>query len=172
MCRRLPFRSLPAFIFVSLTSGEARAGWGIPMATDIAFAVGVLALLGDRIPAGAKLLLLSVAIVDDIIAITVIALFYAESVSMSWLAGAVVGLAVVVVMRRLGVNAIWPYAMVGVVVWVATLESGVHATIAGVPLGLLTPARDVGGRNVLATLAPRLPHCPAFEVFPPFVIGR
>src|SRR3546814_8269547 len=66
---------------------------------------------------------------------------------MSWLAGAVVGLAVVVVMRRLGVNAIWPYAMVGVVVWVATLESGVHATNAGVALGPLTPARDVGGRN-------------------------
>src|SRR3546814_1993475 len=103
---------VPALIFVALTSGEARAGWGIPMATDIAFAVGVLALLGDRIPAGAKLLLLSVAIVDDIIAITVIALFYAESVSMSWLAGAVVGTAVVVGMRRLGVNAIGPSALV------------------------------------------------------------
>lgn len=163
---------VPALIFVALTSGEARAGWGIPMATDIAFAVGVLALLGDRIPAGAKLLLLSVAIVDDIIAITVIALFYAESVSMSWLAGAVVGLAVVVVMRRLGVNAIWPYAMVGVVVWVATLESGVHATIAGVALGLLTPARDVGGRNVLATLEHRLHPWSAFVVVPLFALAN
>lgn len=163
---------VPALIFVALTSGEAHAGWGIPMATDIAFAVGVLALLGDRIPAGAKLLLLSVAIVDDIIAITVIALFYAESVSMSWLAGAVVGLAVVVVMRRLGVNAIWPYAMVGVVVWVATLESGVHATIAGVALGLLTPARDVGGRNVLATLEHRLHPWSAFVVVPLFALAN
>lgn len=163
---------VPALIFVALTSGEARAGWGIPMATDIAFAVGVLALLGDRIPAGAKLLLLSVAIVDDIIAITVIALFYAESVSMSWLAGAVVGLAVVVVMRRLGVNVIWPYALVGVVVWVATLESGVHATIAGVALGLLTPARDVGGRNVLATLEHRLHPWSAFVVVPLFALAN
>jgi NhaA family Na+:H+ antiporter len=83
---------VPALIFVALTSGEARAGWGIPMATDIAFAVGVLALLGNRVPAGAKLLLLSVAIVDDIIAITVIALFYTDTVSLSWLAGAAAGL--------------------------------------------------------------------------------
>jgi NhaA family Na+:H+ antiporter len=115
-----------------------------------------LALLGDRVPAGAKLLLLSVAIVDDIIAITVIALFYTESVSIAWLLGAVAGLGVVVVLRRLGVNAIWPYVVVGVVVWVATLESGVHATIAGVALGLLTPAGDVGGRDVLGTLERRL----------------
>src|SRR3546814_13844200 len=83
---------------------------------------------------------------------------------MSWLAGAVVGPAVVVVMRRLGVNAIWPYAMVGVVVWVAILESGVHATTAGVALGLLTPAPDVGGRTVLATLEPGLHPCSAFDV--------
>ena len=163
---------VPALIFVALTSGEARAGWGIPMATDIAFAVGVLALLGDRVPSGAKLLLLSVAIVDDIIAITVIALFYAESVSMSWLAGAVAGLAVVVVMRRLGVDAIWPYVLVGVVVWVATLESGVHATIAGVALGLLTPAGDVGGRDVLATLEHRLHPWSAFVVVPLFALAN
>lgn len=91
---------------------------------------------------------------------------------MSWLAGAVVGLAVVVVMRRLGVNVIWPYALVGVVVWVATLESGVHATIAGVALGLLTPARDVGGRNVLATLEHRLHPWSAFVVVPLFALAN
>ncbi len=163
---------VPALIFVALTSGDAGAGWGIPMATDIAFAVGVLALLGDRVPTGAKLLLLSAAIVDDIIAITVIALFYTESVSLAWLAGAVAGLAVVVVLRRLGVNAIWPYVLVGSVVWVATLESGVHATIAGVALGLLTPAGEVGGRNVLATLEHRLHPWSAFVVVPLFALAN
>jgi NhaA family Na+:H+ antiporter len=163
---------VPALIFVALTSGEARAGWGIPMATDIAFAVGVLALLGDRVPAGAKLLLLSAAIVDDIIAITVIALFYTESVSLSWLAGAVAGLVLVVVLRKLGVHAIWPYALVGVALWVCTLESGVHATIAGVALGLMTPAGEVGGRDVLATLEHRLHPWSAFVVVPLFALAN
>lgn len=163
---------VPALIFVALTSGEAGAGWAIPMATDIAFAVGVLALLGDRVPTGAKLLLLSAAIVDDIIAIIVIAVFYTESVSLAWLAGAVTGLVVVVVLRRLGVNVIWPYVVVGIVVWVATLESGVHATIAGVALGLLTPAGEVGGRNVLATLEHRLHPWSAFVVVPLFALAN
>ena len=163
---------LPALIFVALTSGDARAGWGIPMATDIAFAVGVLALLGDRVPTGAKLLLLSVAIVDDIIAISVIALFYTDAVSLAWLGGAVAGLAIVVLLRRLGVTAIWPYVVVGIVVWVATLESGVHATIAGVALGLLTPAGEVGGRNVLATLEHRLHPWSAFVVVPLFALAN
>ena len=155
-----------------LARGEAATGWGIPMATDIAFAVGVLALLGDRVPAGAKLLLLSAAIVDDIIAITVIAVFYTESVSLAWLGGAVVGLGVVLVLRWLGVHAIWPYALVGIVVWVATLESGVHATIAGVALGLLTPADDVGGRNVLDTLEHRLHPWSAFLIVPLFALAN
>ena len=163
---------VPAAIFIALTSGAAGAGWGIPMATDIAFAVGVLALLGDRVPSGAKLLLLSVAIVDDIIAITVIALFYTDTVSLAWLAGAVAGLGLVVALRLLGVTAIWPYAVVGVAVWVATLESGVHATIAGVALGLLTPAGKVGGRNVLATLEHRLHPWSAFVVVPLFALAN
>ena len=163
---------VPAVIFVALTSGAAGAGWGIPMATDIAFAVGVLALLGDRVPSGAKLLLLSVAIVDDIIAITVIALFYTDTVSLAWLAGAVAGLGLVVALRMVGVTAIWPYAVVGVAVWAATLESGVHATIAGVALGLLTPAGKVGGRNVLATLEHRLHPWSAFVVVPLFALAN
>jgi NhaA family Na+:H+ antiporter len=163
---------LPAAIFLALARGPAAAGWGIPMATDIAFAVGVLALLGKRVPAGAKLLLLTAAIVDDIIAITVIAIFYTDSVSFAWLAGAVVGLVLVVVLRRLGVHAIWPYVLVGVVLWVCTLESGVHATIAGVALGLLTPAGNVGGREVLETLEHRLHPFSAFLIVPLFALAN
>jgi len=162
----------PALIFVALASGPERVGWGIPMATDIAFAVGVLALLGSRVPAGAKLLLLTAAIVDDIIAIAVIAIFYTDSVSFAWLVGAVAGLAAVVLLRRLGVHAIWPYVVVGVVVWVCTLESGVHATIAGVALGLLTPTGEVGGRDVLHTLEHRLHPFSAFVIVPLFALAN
>ena len=163
---------LPAIIFLSLARGPAAAGWGIPMATDIAFAVGVLALLGSRVPAGAKLLLLTVAIVDDIIAIVVIAIFYTDTVHAGWLAGAVAGLGLVVVLRRLGVHAIWPYVVVGFVVWLCTLESGVHATIAGVALGLLTPTGKVGGRNVLEALEHRLHPFSAFLVVPLFALAN
>ena len=163
---------LPAAIFLAVARGDAQAGWGIPMATDIAFAVGVLALLGDRVPAAAKLLLLTAAIVDDIIAITVIAVFYTDSVAFGWLGAAAVGLLLVALARHGGVHSIWPYVLVGVLVWAATLESGVHATIAGVALGLLTPARDVGGRNVLDTLERRLHPWSAFVIVPLFALAN
>jgi len=163
---------VPAAIFLAVARGPEATGWGIPMATDIAFAVGVLALLGKRVPAGAKLLLLTAAIVDDIIAITVIAVFYTESVELGWLAGAIVGLLLVVVLRRRHVHAIWPYALVGLAVWVATLESGVHATIAGVALGLLTPTGQVGERDVLHTLEHRLHPFSAFLIVPLFALAN
>ena len=164
---------LPAGLFLAVTAGTPGAGgWGIPMATDIAFAVGILALLGSRVPAGAKLLLLSVAIVDDIIAITVIALAYTDSVSALWLAAAAGGLLAVTLMRRLGVASIWPYAVVGVGVWLATLESGVHATVAGVALGLLTPADRVRGRPVLDQLEHRLHPVSAFVIIPLFALAN
>lgn len=163
---------LPALIFVALAHGEASSGWGIPMATDIAFAVGVLALLGSRVPAGAKLLLLTIAIVDDIIAITVIAIFYSGGLSIGWLAASVAGLLIVVGLRRMGVHAIWPYVVVGAGVWLATLESGVHATIAGVALGLLTPAGKVSGRDVLSTLEHRLHPYSAFAIVPLFALAN
>jgi NhaA family Na+:H+ antiporter len=116
---------LPALLFLAIVGGgPTAAGWGIPMATDIAFAVGVLALLGDRVPAGAKLLLLSIAIVDDILAIGVVAVVYTASLSVGWLSAAAAGMALVVLMRRVGVTAVWAYALVGVGVWLATFESG------------------------------------------------
>jgi Na+:H+ antiporter, NhaA family len=165
--------ALPALIFLSLTAGTpAAAGWGIPIATDIAFALGVLALLGERVPVGAKLFLLTIAIVDDIIAITVIALAYSDSISPAWLAAATGGLLAVIGLRVIGVNAIWPYIPLGVAVWVATLESGVHATIAGVALALLTPATPVAGRNVLDLLQHRLHPISAFLIIPLFALAN
>ena len=134
---------VPALIYVGFvagTGGEATQGWGIPMATDIAFSVGVISLLGTRVPVGAKLFLLTLAFADDIGAIAVIAVFYTEDLSLGWLLLAIGGLAVVAVSNRVGIRAMPFYAAVGAAVWFFTFESGVHATLAGVALGLLTPA--------------------------------
>lgn len=135
---------VPAALFFALNAGgDGAAGWGIPMATDIAFAVGVLALLGPRVPSSLKVLLLGLAIADDIGAIVVIALFYSDGIDLRWLAASAVGLGAVVMMRRARVWSTPVYAVVGAAVWLCTLQSGVHATIAGVALGLLTPARPL-----------------------------
>ena len=164
---------LPALIFLAIVGGRLGAdGWAIPMATDIAFAVGVLALLGDRVSSGVKLLLLGIAIVDDLIAISVIALFYSEGISLLWLAGAVAGLLVVVAMRLLGVTRVLAYVPVGVLVWLAAHESGVHPTVAGVALAVLTPARPVDGRRVLEQLERRLHPYSAFAVLPLFALAN
>ena len=129
--------AVPALLYAAFNAGgEGAAGWGIPMATDIAFAVGVLALLGDRVPQTLKVLLLALAIVDDIGAIAVIAVFYSDGVDLRWLGAAVAGLVLVRLLRRAPAPAI---AAIGVAVWWFTYESGVHATIAGVALGVMLP---------------------------------
>lgn len=164
---------LPGVLFAAIVAGGPGAsGWAIPMATDIAFAIGVLALLGDRISAGVRLLLLSIAVVDDILAVSIIALFYSGGLSPAWLAGAAVGLLAVVGLRRLGVTSVWAYVLLGLAVWVATHESGVHATIAGVALGLLTPARPVAGRPVLERLEHRLHPLSSAVVVPLFALAN
>jgi Na+:H+ antiporter, NhaA family len=141
----------PALIYVAFNAGtDNLSGWGIPMATDIAFAVGVLALVARQAPSSLKTLLLSIAIVDDIGAIVVIALFYTAQIHLVWLLIAVALTGVVVAMKRLQIWWTPLYAVVGTALWFATLESGVHATIAGVALGLITPALPAdpeGGRD-------------------------
>lgn len=143
---------VPALFYVALSGSAFRGGWGVPMATDIAFAVGVLTLLGNRVPSRLKMLLLTLAIVDDLGAILVIAVFYTASINTTALmvaGGCVVGL---VVLRRLGVWWMPVYVMVGTALWVATFESGIHATLAGVVCGLLAPAlpRRPSETNVVA----------------------
>ncbi|MDR7254679.1 NhaA family Na+:H+ antiporter [Nocardioides sp. BE266] len=134
--------AVPAGLYLALNppGSDGGAGWGIPMATDIAFAVGVLGILGRRIPSAARLFLLTLAIVDDIGAILVIAIFYTADLSLAWLAIALVLLGAMVVARLLRVWSVVVYAVLGVGVWFALLESGVHATLAGVAIGLLAPA--------------------------------
>ena len=137
---------VPAVVYLAFTAGlgpEAAGGWAIPMATDIAFVVGVVALLGRRVPTGAKLFVLALAIADDLGAIAVIAIFYTSDLSLGWLSVAVVGLAVIWFSQRAGVRSLAFYVPMAAAVWFATLESGVHATLAGVALGLMTPARSL-----------------------------
>lgn len=138
---------VPAVIYFAINHGGAgEHGWGIPMATDIAFAMGLVALAGRLVPPALKVTLLTLAVVDDIAAILVIAVFYGQGVSLLWLAAALAGLGVVWVMQKLGVTAIAWYVVVGVIVWYLMYRSGVHATIAGVALGLMTPVVTPAGR--------------------------
>jgi NhaA family Na+:H+ antiporter len=135
---------VPAAIYAIVNAGgDGSDGWGIPMATDIAFALGVVALLGSRVPTGLKVMLLALAIVDDIGAIVVIAIFYSDDIQFGWALAALGGLALVGLLARARVWYRPIYAVLGVGVWFATFESGVHATIAGVALGLLAPARPL-----------------------------
>ena len=132
---------LPAAIFLAVAGGgEAGRGWGIPMATDIAFALGVLALLGSRVPLGLRIFLTALAIVDDLIAVVVIAIFYSGKLDVTMLAGAAGIVILLLVLNRAGARHPVVYAALGVVLWVFVLKSGVHATIAGVLLALTIPA--------------------------------
>ena len=132
--------ALPALLYTVFAMGTpAGHGWGIPMATDIAFVVGVMALLGDRVSQQVKVFLLTLAIVDDLGAIIVIALFYSDGLEWGWVGLAALGVVIVLVVRRIGVNFVWVYAVIGLAVWYATWQSGIHATIAGVTLAFVTP---------------------------------
>jgi NhaA family Na+:H+ antiporter len=145
---------VPVAVYLAFQYGEAgQRGWAVPMATDIAFVVGCLSLLGKRVPYGVTVMMLSLAIVDDLAAVLVIALFYTSSIKMTWLAGAAVGLVVVAAMNRLGVRSVGLYVIAGAEVWLCTLKSGIHPTIAGVALGLMTPATPwLGGRKFMGFL--------------------
>lgn len=132
---------VPASIYFLLNSGnEGSAGWGIPMATDIAFVVGILALLGKRVPLALKIFVLALAIVDDIGAVLVIAVFYTSDISVNSLILAGVILLILILMNRIGVRNLLLYSLAGVVLWLAFLKSGVHATVAGVLLAFTIPA--------------------------------
>jgi NhaA family Na+:H+ antiporter len=148
---------VPAGIYLALQSGgEAPQGWGIPMATDIAFVVGCMAVLGPRVPHALRVMLLSLAIVDDIGAILVIAIGYTESIDLFWLIFGFGGIALTLLMSYLGFRSVALYCVVGVSVWYGFHESGVHATIAGVILGLATPARQHVPDHLLGTMLQRV----------------
>lgn len=138
--------AIPAgiFYFINTETPQYMAGWAIPAATDIAFALGIMALLGSRVPLTAKVLLTAIAIIDDLGAILIIAIFYTANVKVSALIVAAIALSVLIFMNKIKVVKIAPYILVGIIMWVAVLKSGVHATLAGVVTALFIPMRTEG----------------------------
>lgn len=161
---------VPALIYTAINWGDPVAlnGWAIPAATDIAFALGILVLLGSRVPVSLKVFLTAVAIIDDLGAILVIAFFYTANLSLGMLLAAGVGVAVLVLLNRLRVVAIGPYVLVGLVIWVCVLKSGVHATLAGVITALAIPLSDGKGGSPLRAAEHALHPWVAFAVLPMF----
>jgi len=167
---------VPAAIYVVLNWGDAVAlqGWAIPAATDIAFALGVLALLGNRVPLSLRIFLVTIAIFDDIGAIAIIAFFYTSDLSLTALAVALALMVPLLVLNRLGVAASAPYLLVGVAMWVSLLKSGVHATLAGIVLALFIPMRDPRQpeHSPLKTLEHDLHTAVAFGILPLFAFAN
>lgn len=174
---------VPALVFTaisaSLAAGDATVarGWGIPMATDPAFAVGVLTLLGHRAGPGVRAFLLALAVVDDIAAVTVIAFAYTRAPHWFWTAGAIISLLTTMALRRVGVVHLWPYLPVAVAAWWCVLHSGINATLAGVALGLLVPTRPVTDRgkdqvDVADLLLRRLTPVSSLIIVPLFALAN
>lgn len=166
---------VPALIYWALNKDNPAAlgGWAIPMATDIAFALGVLALLGKRVPVSLKLFLMTLAIIDDLGAIIVIAIFYSTDLSGASLAGAAACLIALIAMNRLGVVKLGPYMIVGLILWVCVLKSGVHATLAGVTLAFCIPLRTKNAEpSPLLTLEHALHPWVAYAILPLFAFAN
>ena len=173
--------ALPALLFTAFNHGDAAAmrGWAVPTATDIAFALGVLALLGSRVPAGMKLLLSTIAVVDDLIAVLIIAFFYSHGLSVTALVWAAVAVAGMWLLNRRGVMRLAPYLLLGVVLWVCVLKSGVHATLAGVVTGLMIPhgrrtedPADTHVHSPLESLEHALHPWVAYAILPVFAFAN
>jgi NhaA family Na+:H+ antiporter len=168
--------AVPALLFVAVNQGDATAlrGWAVPTATDIAFALGILALLGSRVPMGMKLLLSTIAVVDDLMAIVIIAIFYTHDLQVGMLTWAAAGIGLMLLLNWRGVTALTPYLLIGAVVWYCVLKSGVHATLAGVVTGLMIPLRgqDADASSPLETLEHALHPWVAYAVLPLFAFAN
>lgn len=167
---------VPAIIFMAFNYSDpvAMKGWGVPVATDIAFALGVLSLLGKVVPRNLKILLLSLAIIDDICAILIIAVFYTADLSMLALGLSSAGVVAAIILNRFGVMQITPYVLIGIFMWVCVLKSGVHATLAGVVLAFtipLNPGRK-GRKSPLKSLEHSLHPWVAYAIMPIFAFAN
>lgn len=165
---------VPALLYLAFNFQDpiARQGWAIPAATDIAFALGVLALLGSRVPASLKIFLMALAIIDDLGAIVIIALFYTNDLSLLSLGVAAVAIAVLAVLNLTGVRRTGIYILVGVILWTAVLKSGVHATLAGVIIGFFIPLKEKGGYSPAKSLEHVLHPWVAFLILPLFAFAN
>ena len=158
------------YLFIVGTDSDLARGWAIPAATDIAFAVGVLSLLGPRVPRDLRLFLLALAIVDDLGAILIIAFFYTTEITAWALAGVALVFAIMLTLNRTGVRALWPYWVAGLILWTFMLLSGVHATIAGVLTAISVPMRAANGHSPLITAEHALKPWVVLAIMPLFAM--
>ena len=165
---------VPALVYLAFNFQDpiAREGWAIPAATDIAFALGVLALLGSRVPASLKIFLMALAIIDDLGAIVIIALFYTSDLSLLSLGVAAAAIAVLAILNLTGVRRTGIYILVGVILWTAVLKSGVHATLAGVIVGFFIPLKEQNGKSPAVQLEHVLHPWVAFLILPLFAFAN
>lgn len=165
--------AVPAIIYLSLNAGqETASGWGIPMATDIAFALAVINLLGNRIPSSLKIFLAALAIVDDLIAILVIAFFYSSGIEVSYLLYAAAGLVILILMNKFNVLNPYLYLIPGVFIWYFVHHSGIHATIAGVLVAMTIPTNDTAIESPLERLEHALTKPVNFFIIPVFAFAN
>lgn len=162
------------YAYINWNNPETLNGWAIPAATDIAFALGILLLLGDRIPVALKVCLVAIAILDDLAAILIIAFFYTAETSLLSLALAGAGLIIAFIMNKRGVTALSPYVVLGIIIWACVLKSGVHATLAGVALGLIIPlkATNKNGKSPLKVMEHVLHPWVGLAVIPIFAFAN
>jgi NhaA family Na+:H+ antiporter len=164
--------AVPALVYLALAGESYSSGWAIPAATDIAFALGVLSLLGPRVPAALKAFLLAVAVVDDLGAILIVAFVYTSEIDFGWLAWAAAFIGVLTVFNRLGVRSIGAYVLVAVPLWVAVQNSGVNPTLAGVVAAAFIPLRDRRGGSPLHDAEHGLRPWVLFGVMPVFALAN
>jgi NhaA family Na+:H+ antiporter len=163
--------AFPAIIYLSIAGGVAAGGWGVPVATDIALAVGLLTMIGSRVPESLRIFLLALAVIDDIVAILIIALVYSDGISINWLLISVAVIASIYILKQINIRATLIYIGVGVLLWFALYKTGVHPTLAGVILGLLTPnaPKTIGNsESVIEWLEDRFHPASSFLIVPLF----
>ena len=174
--------AVPALIYLAIAGQEAPGGWGVPVATDIALAVGLLAMLGSMVPESLRSFLLGIAVIDDIVAILIVAFVYSSGLKFSWLAMGLAVVLVVALLQKLNVTSVFAYLFLGILLWFALYKTGVHPTLAGVILGLLTPniprqtkmgsAGDSDSYSVIEWLEHKLHPYSAFFCVPIFAFAN
>ena len=167
--------AFPAIIYLSIAGGVAAGGWGVPVATDIALAVGLLTMIGSRVPESLRIFLLALAVIDDIVAILIIALVYSDGISINWLLISVAVIASIYILKQINIRATLIYVGVGVLLWFALYKTGVHPTLAGVILGLLTPNTPKitgNSESVIEWLEDRVHPASSFLIVPLFAFAN
>lgn len=167
--------AFPALIYLSIAGGVAAGGWGVPVATDIALAVGLLTMIGSRVPESLRIFLLALAVIDDIVAILIIALVYSDGILINWLVSGAAVIAFIYLLKRFDIKSTAIYIFFGIILWFTLYKTGVHPTLAGVILGLMTPnAPKVAGgtESVIEWLEDRFHPASAFFVVPLFAFAN